>query len=151
MGFGYKGINFCRNNGWLMKNMDKGLTVPKWVLINLPKIPQMPQNLSAHIGFLEDLKTPKGHFKTNWSLIQIVSLIYNDFACIAFQLFFHVFPTTSGAFPPTTSNNFQGSFHFAIKNLPSFVSVLFLSLLPWSHLIQNFLLGLSKCLKTFGH
>jgi hypothetical protein len=32
-----------------MKNMDKGLTVPKWVLINLPKIPQMPQNLSAQI------------------------------------------------------------------------------------------------------
>ena len=32
-----------------MKNMDKGLTVPKWVLINWPKIPQMPQNLSAQI------------------------------------------------------------------------------------------------------
>jgi hypothetical protein len=30
-----------------MENMDKGLTVPKWVLINQPKIPQMPQNLSA--------------------------------------------------------------------------------------------------------
>ena len=29
-----------------MENMDKGLTVPKWVLIE-PKIPQMPQNLSA--------------------------------------------------------------------------------------------------------
>ena len=27
--------------------MDKGLTVPKWVLIVWPKIPQMPQNLSA--------------------------------------------------------------------------------------------------------
>ena len=25
-----------------MENMDKGLTVPKWVLINWPKIPQMP-------------------------------------------------------------------------------------------------------------
>jgi hypothetical protein len=33
-----------------MENMDKGLTVPKWVLINLAKIPQMPQNLSAQIG-----------------------------------------------------------------------------------------------------
>ena len=32
-----------------MENMDKGLTVPKWVLINWPKIPQMPQNLSAQI------------------------------------------------------------------------------------------------------
>ena len=28
-----------------MENMDKGLTVPKWVLIVWPK---MPQNLSAH-------------------------------------------------------------------------------------------------------
>ena len=39
LGFGYKGLVFCRNNGWLMENMDKGLTVPKWVLINQPKIP----------------------------------------------------------------------------------------------------------------
>ena len=31
--------------------MDKGLTVPKWVLINRPKIPQMPQNLSAQIVY----------------------------------------------------------------------------------------------------
>ena len=32
-----------------MENMGKGqgLTVPKWVLIVRPKIPQMPQNLSA--------------------------------------------------------------------------------------------------------
>jgi hypothetical protein len=30
-----------------MEKMDKGLTVPKWVLIVLPKIPQMPKNLSA--------------------------------------------------------------------------------------------------------
>jgi hypothetical protein len=32
-----------------MENMDKGLTVPKWVLINCLKIPQMPQNISAQI------------------------------------------------------------------------------------------------------
>ena len=32
-----------------MENMDKGLTVPKWVLINRPKIPQMSLNLSAQI------------------------------------------------------------------------------------------------------
>ena len=30
-----------------MENMDKGLTVPKWVLIVRLKIPQMPQNLPA--------------------------------------------------------------------------------------------------------
>jgi hypothetical protein len=32
-----------------MENMDKGLTVPKWVLIVQPKIPLMPQNLSAQL------------------------------------------------------------------------------------------------------
>ena len=48
-GFGYKGLVFCRNNGWLMEIMVKGLTVPKWVLINWPKISQMAQNLSAQI------------------------------------------------------------------------------------------------------
>ena len=32
-----------------MENMDKGLTVQKWVLINWPKIFQMPENLSAEI------------------------------------------------------------------------------------------------------
>ena len=37
---GYKGLVFCRSNDWLMKNMDKGLAVPKWGLINRPKIPQ---------------------------------------------------------------------------------------------------------------
>jgi hypothetical protein len=42
------GLGFCRNNGWIMENMDKGLTVPpKWVLIVQPKIPQMLQNLSV--------------------------------------------------------------------------------------------------------
>ena len=30
-----------------MENMDKRLTVPKWLLIVWPKIPQMHQNLSA--------------------------------------------------------------------------------------------------------
>ena len=30
-----------------MENMDKGLPVTKWVLINQPKIPQIPQNLFA--------------------------------------------------------------------------------------------------------
>jgi hypothetical protein len=30
-----------------MEKMDKGLTVPKWVMINRPKMPKMPQNLSA--------------------------------------------------------------------------------------------------------
>ena len=29
LGFAYKGLVFCRNNGSLMKNIDKGLTVTK--------------------------------------------------------------------------------------------------------------------------
>ena len=32
-----------------MEKMDVGLTVPKWVLIDQPKMPQMSQNLSAQI------------------------------------------------------------------------------------------------------
>ena len=53
LGVGYKGLVFCRNNGWLMENMrmDKGLTVPKWVLINWQKITQMRKNLSAQIFY----------------------------------------------------------------------------------------------------
>ena len=31
--------------------MEKEPTVPKWVLINWPKIPQIPQNLSAQIFY----------------------------------------------------------------------------------------------------
>jgi hypothetical protein len=27
--FGYKGLVFCKNNGWLMENMVNGLTEPK--------------------------------------------------------------------------------------------------------------------------
>ena len=49
LGFGYKGLVFCRCNGWLMENIDRGLTVPKWELLNRPKIPQRPKNLSAQI------------------------------------------------------------------------------------------------------
>ena len=45
----FKGLVFCRNNGWIMENMDKGLTVLKWVLIVWPKIPKMTQNLSTQL------------------------------------------------------------------------------------------------------
>ena len=30
-----------------MENMEKILPVPKWMLINWPKIPQIPKNLSV--------------------------------------------------------------------------------------------------------
>jgi hypothetical protein len=33
LGCGYKGLVFCRNNGRILENLDKGLTVPKWGLI----------------------------------------------------------------------------------------------------------------------
>ena len=45
-----------------MKNMDKGLNV--WVLINRPKIPQIPQKLSAQaqkFGNFDKKKTFIGH------------------------------------------------------------------------------------------
>ena len=32
-----------------MENVDKELTVPKWVLINRPKMPRITQHLSAQI------------------------------------------------------------------------------------------------------
>ena len=38
---------FCPRPCPLMENLDKGITVPKWVLIIWAKLPQMPQNLSA--------------------------------------------------------------------------------------------------------
>ena len=47
-----KWIVFCRNIGWLMKNIVKGLSVEKWVMINHPKIPQMPKlSTQAKKGF----------------------------------------------------------------------------------------------------
>ena len=33
-----------------MENMDKGLAVPKWVLIARPKIPQTPQNCLPNLS-----------------------------------------------------------------------------------------------------
>ena len=41
-----------------MENMDEGLTVPKWVLINQLKIHQMPQNLSVQIVCPNSADTP---------------------------------------------------------------------------------------------
>ena len=40
-------ITFNLNAGLIFENMDKELTVPKWMLINRPKIPQMPKEISA--------------------------------------------------------------------------------------------------------
>jgi hypothetical protein len=37
---GYEGLVFCRNNGWIMENMDKGLTVP--TLVTQPMMQRWP-------------------------------------------------------------------------------------------------------------
>ena len=42
MGVGYKGLIFGRNNGWILKNMDKELPVP-----------QMPPKISAEAEKVE--------------------------------------------------------------------------------------------------
>ena len=51
LGCGCKGLAFCRNNCWLMKNMGKVFIEQKWVLIVWPKIPQMPWNSLAQFVF----------------------------------------------------------------------------------------------------
>ena len=52
LGRGYKGLVFCRNNGWIWLDNGKhgrGTHSTKMGAdIVWPKIPQMPQNLSAH-------------------------------------------------------------------------------------------------------
>ena len=52
-----------------MESMDKGLTVPKWVLINLPKIPQMPQNLSAQIVCLSPIVGNFHERRLHWASV----------------------------------------------------------------------------------
>ena len=52
-----------------MKNIDKGLTVPKWVLINWPKIPQMPQNLSTQIVCPSPKDWDFGEKRLHWAYV----------------------------------------------------------------------------------
>ena len=73
LGCGYKGLVFCRNNGWIMENMDKGLTVPKWVLIVWLKIPQMPQNLSAQFVCLSPKVLDSNEKRLHWVSVVRVS------------------------------------------------------------------------------
>ena len=56
-----------------MENLDKGLTVPKWVMINWPKILQMPQNSSG-------ISMKKGFIGCPQSVIQ--SMRYNAIVCV---------------------------------------------------------------------
>ena len=49
--------------------MDKGLTVPKWVLIVWSKIPQMPQNLSAQFVCLSPKVLNFNEKKLHWASV----------------------------------------------------------------------------------
>ena len=69
-----KSLILC-NNDWLRENMDKELTVQNWVLINRPKIPQMPQNLSSQI-LCPSLKV-WGFDKTRLHWATVVLGLYN--------------------------------------------------------------------------
>ena len=50
LGFGHEDL-VCRNNGLFiyLSNMDKELTVPKWVLVVRQKIPRIPQKTSENV------------------------------------------------------------------------------------------------------
>ena len=76
LGCEYKGLVFCRNNGWIMENMDKGLTVPKRGLIN-------PEAFGI---FLAKLSAP--------TLVQWVPCpcfpLFNHYFYIKLSLFIHI-------------------------------------------------------------
>ena len=92
----YKSLVFCRNNGWIMENMDKGLTVPKWVLINLLGV-RSPWNggrvrlclsslplvtMYPHwVDILYKVQTLKKEI-LDWTLVflvNIISIVFQDF------------------------------------------------------------------------
>ena len=67
-------IVLFKNNGWLMENMDKGLTVPKWVLINRPKFPKT---------YLPKLSAEAQKFAIQWKKASWPSIVRggNNCAC----------------------------------------------------------------------
>ena len=59
LGFGYKGLVFCRNNGWLMENIDKGLGTKMGVDKLAKNTPNAPKRICPNclpkpksLGFL---------------------------------------------------------------------------------------------------
>ena len=71
-----------------MENMDRRLTVPKWVLMNWPKIPQMPPNLSAQIVCLSPKVWDFDEKKLHWASVLRATCHYMvchlqrfDYAC----------------------------------------------------------------------
>ena len=72
LGCGYKGLVFCRNNDWLMENVDKGLKVPEWLLIVQPKIPQSAPKFICPIC----LPKPKSlRFQWRWKKLHWASIV----------------------------------------------------------------------------
>ena len=63
-----------------MENMDKGLTIPKGVLVTRPKIPQMPQNLSAQIVCSSQKVWDFDEKRLHWaSVVNMILKIVFDF------------------------------------------------------------------------
>jgi hypothetical protein len=65
-----------------MKNMDKGLTVPKWMLIVWLKIPKMPQNLSAQFVCpspkIPDFNEKRLHWASVVRVCNEISVLYSS-------------------------------------------------------------------------
>ena len=116
MWIGYESLVFCRNNGWIIENMDKVLTLPKWVLIVRPKILQRPQKCFSqnvrpspkvrdfwkkltqmsvvrglHVAALKTLKAPFLHSESNRCSIQLFLTKNISFVVLFLQQFHIIF------------------------------------------------------------
>ena len=65
-----------------MENIDKGLTIPKWVLINWLKITQIPQNLSAKIVCLSPKVWGFDGKRLHWVSVVGACIIHENFCPI---------------------------------------------------------------------
>ena len=67
-----------------MKNTDKGLTVPKWVLIVWQKIPQMPQTLFAQFVCPSPKVLDFNEKRPHWTFV--VRAYYNQWNLLILHL-----------------------------------------------------------------
>ena len=77
-----------------MENMAKGLTAPKWGLIVYPKIPQMPQNLSAQFVYPSPKVLGFNEKRLHWASVIRVSAIVRNMLCFSNWLLEFLFTTT---------------------------------------------------------
>ena len=86
-----------------MENMDKGLTVPKWVLINRPKILKMPQNASAQIVCQSPKVWDFDEKKVHWASIvrdlQFIAVTIESAFTITFLVVSRTFMTNTAVSP----------------------------------------------------